>query len=187
MNQLLTELLTAPGTVLTALGRRLVLPVLGLFLPVCVLCQVLTVLPPELWHPIPQQALTSYKVAAYRDWQSASLFLESGDRYHITAVGEWQYSPIIKLHGPRGNPMATFDYSSRAFVPPSYPSQMDPGGALLGRVGETGTPFYVGDETWGAAAQPGLLYFRINDDLLGDNVGYLTLSIIIEHAATQTP
>jgi hypothetical protein len=53
---------------------------------------------------------------------------------------------------------------------------------LLGRIGEHGEPFYVGRGTTHFAQEAGLLFFRINDDLLGDNVGQLKLEIAVAPA-----
>jgi hypothetical protein len=51
------------------------------------------------------------------------------------------------------------------------------GGALIGRIGEEGEPFYIGRRTSATAQSSGLLYVRINDDVLGDNAGRLQLEI----------
>ena len=56
---------------------------------------------------------------------------------------------------------------------------------MIGRIGESGAPFYVGDFRHHVAytsddeGETGKLYLRIDDDLLGDNTGYVTVRIEI--------
>jgi len=59
---------------------------------------------------------------------------------------------------------------------------------LIGKVGETGTPFVTGDSTtvtdylWRerSATEPsGLLYLRINDDILSDNQGAVDIQVVV--------
>jgi hypothetical protein len=115
-------------------------------------------------------------VYAYRQWQSTGVELNVGDRFRLRASGQWQYSPIVGLNGPRGGRPAV----------PGYPLPGVVGGALLGRIGENGSAFYVGAGTRGVADSRGLFYLRINDDLLGDNAGTLDVDIEVVRA-TPTP
>ena len=124
------------------------------------------------WQPHSFTTLSTRTVYAYRQWQSIGLYLKAGDRIRLTASGQWSYSPEVGLHGPRGALPA----------PNDYPLPTALGGALLGRLGEAGNVFYVGNGVAYTAPQPGLLYLRINDDLLGDNVGELSLKIEVEPA-----
>ncbi len=124
---------------------------------------------PDAWRPRAQTELLTHTVFAYRQWQSTGFYLNQGDRYTIRARGEWLYSPLVGKHGPTGGRPA----------PAFYPLPQASGGALIGRIGENGRPFYVGRRTSGLADAPGLLYLRINDDLLGDNAGQLTIEIEI--------
>jgi hypothetical protein len=119
------------------------------------------------WGPVAQDALTVNRVYAYRDWQSTGLQLDRGDRFTIRAQGEWLYSPFAGPNGPEGH--------VRYRAPDFYPLPGVGGGALIGRVGEDGRPFYVGRFAAGQADRNGLLYLRIDDDLLGDNAGSLML------------
>ncbi len=123
----------------------------------------------------PQQAadLLTYRVYAYRDWQSTDIFLEQGQCAQIKAQGEWLYSPEVGRHGPAGGLIA----------PGSYPFPYARGGALLGRIGANGEVFYVGKQGGQCAQSAGFLYLRINDDILGDNSGYLSLRIDHEGVA----
>ncbi len=128
------------------------------------------------WQPKSFTALSTRAVYAYRQWQSTGLYLNAGDRLKLTASGQWSYSPEAGPHGPRGALPA----------PAYYPMPGALGGALLGRLGEAGDVFYVGDRFTYVAPQAGFFYLQINDDLLGDNVGELTLQIEVE-LAPATP
>jgi hypothetical protein len=135
------------------------------------------------WGPITRQVLSEQKVYAYRGWQSTGYTVSPGDQITIQANGNWLYSPVADFHGPEGH---------RVYRAPSfYPVPGVNGGALIGKVGESGTPFYIGryggyggyyrgysSDDW---QEMGTLYLRINDDLLGDNKGFVTARLEIEH------
>jgi hypothetical protein len=126
------------------------------------------------WQPITREALSEQRVYAYRDWQSTGYTVHQGEQYTIHAWGEWMYSPQAGYNGPEGHPV---------FLSPSfYPLPGVRGGALIGRIGEGGQPFYVGRRSGGfgrGEADAGLLYLRIDDDRLGDNKGYVTVQITV--------
>lgn len=115
-----------------------------------------------------QEELSQPRVFAYRGWQSVGVRVEKGDRIEIVAEGEWLYTPD-EVHGPEGH--------ARYPAPSFYPMPNVPGGVLIGRVGEKGQPFLVGRRTWREVQQPGTLYLRINDDMLGDNWGWVAVDV----------
>lgn len=121
------------------------------------------------WGPLNYERLIVNRVYAYRGWQSTGVQLSEGDMYTIRAKGKWLYSPYAGPNGPEGH--------RRFWAPDFYPLPRVPGGALIGRIGESGSPFYVGSKFSGRAGSSGLLYLRIDDDLLGDNQGYLTFEV----------
>jgi hypothetical protein len=110
------------------------------------------------------------RIYAYKGWQSIGLRVHEGDVIHIRAEGSWMYTPD-EYHGPEGHPR----YPSPSF----YPIPNIPGGALIGRIGEHGEPFYVGRRYSANVREDGTLYLRINDDLLGDNGGYVTVRVTV--------
>jgi len=148
--------------------RRLVLLV-SLSLAALIAFAVVTV--SAEWGPQVHGAAKSHRVYAYRGWQSIGVQLKEGDWYTIRARGEWLYSPYAGPNGPEGH--------RRYSAPVFYPLPRVPGGALIGRVGDSGSPFYVGAGVSGRADQHGLLYLRIDDDLLGDNKGYVTVEVVV--------
>jgi len=149
--------------------RRLVLLMVSSFVAVLALAGLVSA---ETWTPQEQGALYVNRVYAYRDWQSTGIQLAKGDSFTIRAEGRWTYSPFAGANGPEGH--------RRYLSPAFYPLPNVGGGALVGRVGEAGRPFYVGRGMGGLAERTGLLYLRIDDDRLGDNVGALTFSITVE-------
>lgn len=142
-----------------------------------ILCLAALVLRPQAWGPRQQTDQAARSVYAYRQWQSLGIEVAPEDVITIRARGEWQYSPYVGLHGPAG---AGWPVTVR-----TYPLGEADGGVLIGRIGEAGAPFYVGAGTVVRADAAGLLYFRINDDLLGDNKGALDLEITVARAAAS--
>jgi hypothetical protein len=121
------------------------------------------------WEPQYHGALDTQRIYAYRGWQSTGVQVSQGDIYTIRAKGSWLYSPFAGPNGPEGH--------RRFSAPGFYPLPRVGGGALIGRIGEDGQPFYVGSRTSGRAERHGLLYLRIDDDRLGDNEGYLEVQV----------
>ena len=143
-----------------------------LILAVAVLANAAAALGAGAWGPRAHGDLVDFTVYAYRHWQSTDVYLQPGDQYAIRARGEWLYSPLVGLHGPSGGLAGM----------PTYPMNHVPGGALVGRIGEDGAPFYVGGGTAGLAEQAGMLYLQINDDILSDNRGQLVVDIEVLQA-----
>ena len=120
--------------------------------------------------PTSHSDLSQPCIYAYRDWQSVGMQVNQGDLIRLRAQGTWLYTPG-EYHGPEGH---------RRYPAPSYyPVGGVAGGVLLGRIGEDGRPFIVGRGGTFYADGTGLLYLRINDDILSDNEGYLTVEITV--------
>jgi hypothetical protein len=120
--------------------------------------------------PVRQEALNMPRIFAYRGWQSVGVWVHQGDVIEIRAKGRWMYTPN-EYHGPEGHR----HYRAPGF----YPLPNVPGGALIGRIGEKGAPFYVGERLVWLAERDGLLYLRIDDDILSDNDGSVTLEVTV--------
>ena len=117
---------------------------------------------------LPQEALSHPRIFAYRGWQSVGVWLEPGDLLEIRAEGTWLYTPG-EYHGPEGH--------ARYRAPGFYPLPGVPGGALIARIGEDGPPFYVGRGGRWPVDRPGFLYLRIDDDILSDNEGWVSVNV----------
>ena len=126
--------------------------------------------------PINQNDLSQARVYAYRDWQSVGVQVNPGDLIRIRAQGTWLYTPG-EYHGPEGH------HKYRA--PNTYPINAIAGGVLLGRIGEDGNLFIVGRGGTFYAERTGLLYLRINDDILSDNEGYVTVEVSVTSPETN--
>jgi hypothetical protein len=123
--------------------------------------------------PVRQDDLSESRIYAYRDWQSVGIQVVSGDIIHIRARGQWLYTPQ-EYHGPEGH--RTYP------APDTYPISGShvPGGILLARIGDAGDPFIIGRGRAWVAEREGMLSFRINDDILSDNEGYIAIEIKVE-------
>ena len=133
---------------------------------------LLTLAARAVMRPVQHETLTHPRIYAYRDWQSVGLYLHAGDTLYIRAQGSWLYTPG-EFHGPEGH--------ARYQAPSFYPLPGVRGGALIGRIGETGAPFYVGKRATRYVDRDGMLYLRIDDDILSDNEGYVTVEIHVSH------
>ncbi|MBN2005966.1 MAG: hypothetical protein JXA21_21590 [Anaerolineae bacterium] len=123
--------------------------------------------------PLKQSDMSQPRVYAYRDWQSVGIQVHSWDTLYIRAEGTWLYTPG-EYHGPEGH---------RTYLSPdTYPINAVPGGVLIGRFGKDGEPFYVGRGGTFVADREGFLYLRINDDILSDNEGYVTVEVEVTPA-----
>jgi hypothetical protein len=120
--------------------------------------------------PVTQESLTQPRIYAYRDWQSVGVRVQNGDTLQIQAKGTWLYTPD-EYHGPEGH--------ARYQAPGFYPLPGVRGGALIGRIGEGGQPFYVGRHSTRWVDREGTLYLRIDDDILSDNEGYVSVEITV--------
>jgi hypothetical protein len=139
------------------------------------------------WCSVPQEvtrgvveyeSLNEIRIYAYRDWQNTGVRVERDDMVTVEAQGEWTYTPG-EVHGPEGHRI----YRAPRF----YPLPGVPGGVLIGRIGEPGEDgggnlFQVGKRARWRASREGYLYLRIDDDILSDNVGYVTVHVEVERA-----
>lgn len=130
-------------------------------------------------RPVQKSDLVEQRVYAYRGWQSMGIFLHPGEVVTIVARGRWLYSPEVGHHGPEGAS------PSRYPAPSYYPLPNGVGGCLIGRIGEDGVPFYVGRRATVRSDRNGLLYLRINDDILTDNDGYVVVEITVQQPAQE--
>lgn len=119
--------------------------------------------------PVQHSDLAKDRIYAYRNWQSVGIRVEQGDLINIHASGAWLYTPG-EYHGPEGH---------ARFPAPSFYPVSGPGGTLIGRIGENGPPFFIGQRIRFAANREGILYLRINDDILSDNDGHVIVDIEI--------
>ena len=126
----------------------------------------------------PHSDLIDKRIFAYRDWQSTGVRVNLGDRVEIDARGEWLYTPD-EYHGPEGH--AVFP------APIFYPIPNAAGGVLIGRIGESGQRMVIGVGNVFQASEHGVIFLRINDDVLTDNDGWVAVQIDVTKTEESLP
>lgn len=114
------------------------------------------------------QILQSKNITLYgnsSDWTNTGLVLTAASRIQISTIGSIGWS-TNNFSGPSG--VASGNNILYSGIPQS---------ALVGRIGVSGTPFYVGDSYNGFANAAGALYLSMNDNSRSDNSGYFLSTI----------
>jgi hypothetical protein len=111
----------------------------------------------------------SLRVEANAEWTPTGVRLLPGDNLGIVAEGRWFNSL------PRDN--GTSPLGGKPF-PGTVMSDV-PLGALIGRIGDSGAPFVVGDKFDQPVGQAGELYLTMNDvpGTYADNSGFMRVTI----------
>jgi hypothetical protein len=108
-------------------------------------------------------------VVANAAWSDTGIDLQSGQTIYLEAMGNITWGP-----GRHADPEGEHD-SPRNNARP-IPNR--PGGSLIGRVGSSSDPFFVGDDKGAIRVRgAGRLFLGINDDNLGDNSGYFRVTV----------
>ena len=108
-------------------------------------------------------------VSARERWVDSGLSVRSGQTVYFQTSGRVRWGPD-RQDGPQGE-----RNSPRNNARP-IPSR--PAAALIGRIGETDAPFFIGDEQGPIRLRGnGILYLSINDDALQDNSGSFRVTI----------
>jgi hypothetical protein len=103
--------------------------------------------------------------------------LAEGQSITLDARGSWTADVMARMYyGPDGGPPAPGDS-----VMPGAPHM-----ALLGKIGQGGTPFVVGSSFSGTAVMAGRLYLMANDSYRGydDNAGSVFVTVAAEDVPT---
>ncbi len=99
---------------------------------------------------------------AKSDWADSGVAVQPGQDLLIAAAGTWQAGPLM--------PPADADgYRDEVALLRR--------GALVGKIGEQGRPFYIGQILLLEPTKAGKLYLAMNDDARDDNQGSLTVTI----------
>jgi hypothetical protein len=108
-------------------------------------------------------------VVANAAWTDTGVDLQNGQAIYLEAMGNITWGP-----GRHAGPEGEHD-SPRNNARP-IPNR--PGGSLIGRVGGSSDPFFVGDEKGAIRVRgSGRLFLGINDDYLQDNSGYFRVTV----------
>lgn len=138
---------------------------------------------------------TCRSVTANGGWQSTGMTLAEGDAVCVAADGFWSHGPeagdITPWHGPEG-----YLYKRDRVSPPIVPFPFAEVGALIGKLGDTGLAFPVGEalcfvagETDGNSSLPADLQLTINDAPASfeDNQGALSVAVAVQEVTRGNP
>ena len=110
-------------------------------------------------------------VTARTAWTDTGVDVRPGQDVSFAATGEVRWGPG-RRHGAGGERNSPFN--------PSRPMPDSNAAALIGKIGENGDPFFIGELTQPIRVRgAGRLFLGINDDFLDDNTG--TLRVIISY------
>lgn len=103
------------------------------------------------------------QVAGAEAWTRTSIELREGQELWFDSRGEVRWGPGRK-DGPGGE--------SGSPRNPARPIPSRPGASLIGRIGESGDPFFIGNDRGPIRVRGrGTLFLGVNDDYLQDNSG----------------
>ncbi len=111
---------------------------------------------------------TTRVLAVAEEWRNSGARLNKGLKYKITATGHWTAGTICGWTGPDGLGVSSIcSGAAGTFIGRGSAS------LLLGKIGESGVPFLVGNGLELTAPEDGILFFRINDTptWMGENSG----------------
>jgi hypothetical protein len=107
-------------------------------------------------------------VDAATPWNDTGVDVRSGMHVYFDASGRVRWGPD-RQHGPGGEGGNRYNANR--------PLPGRPGGALIGRIGDSG-PFFIGDEKGPIRMrESGRLHLGVNDDYLQDNSGSFRVTI----------
>lgn len=111
----------------------------------------------------------SVNVQARTAWTDTGVVVRRGQEISFAATGEVRWGPG-RRDGAAGERNSPFNAGR--------PMPDRNAAALIGRIGEDGDPFFIGNTTQVIRVRDaGRLYLGINDDFLDDNSGYLRVVI----------
>jgi hypothetical protein len=121
----------------------------------------------------------SARILASEDrWQSSGVILRRGNRYKVSASGQWRQGLLCNPSGPSG-----VDSSCLPF--PLVVIRGIAVGTLIGKVGKDGAAFPIGEQHEFMAQSDGVLYLRHNESasLSFDNSGFVDVRVGLAGAA----
>lgn len=132
------------------------------------------------------EAVTS-TLQAKNEWTSSAVRVRKGVKYRVSASGEWHMGGFCGRSGPSG--IGSNSPLCFSFIPPFILPQQQVG-TLIGKIGQDGRPFAVGEQLEFEADRDGTLYLRHNDPkgLTWDNSGQVTAKVaLVAPPAPATP
>lgn len=114
-----------------------------------------------------QAKTTPVRVPADSDWVNTGIMVYADQEITLKVNGQAITGPLNEypdaISGPEGQPYLCSDLGY-----PEYACALDgaPYGALIGRIGLDGEPFYIGDASSITPAADGMLYLIVNDNTM---------------------
>ncbi len=121
------------------------------------------------------------KAETGQEWFNTGITVTAGADLEITAAGTASWDPQLEKVGPQGmgrTPQASCGRPEEFLLPTA------PCGGLVGKVGDSGTPFFVGERGRIKADSAGPLYLGINDrrGYFGDNDGAFKITVVVRRS-----
>jgi len=104
------------------------------------------------------------------EWRNSGVLIKKGMKYKISAAGNWSLGPICGVTGSDG--IGNSPICGGVYVAGS-------GSLLVGRIGEQGEPFAIGNGIELKASEDGVLFFNVNGGLKIFCSGYVTVKTAI--------
>jgi hypothetical protein len=123
--------------------------------------------PTSLVYAAPSQQAAHFRLEADAGWAATGFFVEEGQEVTLTAHGRALTAPINlfgpgSISGPNGQ-VGQFAICPNFENSPPCAMEDAPFGALVGKIGEDGEPFFVGSDLTFTAATSGQIYLAVND------------------------
>lgn len=119
-----------------------------------------------------QAKTTPIRVPAESDWVNTGIMVYAGYEIELKVNGQAITGPLNEYPDAKGGPEGQ-SYLCTDFGYTEYACALEgaPYGALIGRIGVDGEPFYIGDASSIFPSADGMLYLIVNDNtmLYGDN------------------
>ncbi|MCW8914671.1 MAG: PDZ domain-containing protein [Magnetovibrio sp.] len=117
-------------------------------------------------------------IAATGLWRDSAINLKRGGAYRITTSGQWSANPFCGNTDASGVETEHL-VCMKAIFASAFPIPEARIGALVGKIGQTGTPFVLGGTEGFIAERDGNLFLRMNDPdgLMFDNTGYVEVVV----------
>ena len=115
----------------------------------------------------------SVQIPANQPWTDTQVACQEGDMLDVTAIG----SIFHNTSDPKSavGPDGSTDRALRKYNVPGLPDANH--GSLIGRVGDTGDPFFVGSRGSYLCERAGTLFLRINDTGVANNSGAFVATV----------
>lgn len=114
-------------------------------------------------------------------WTATGTFVNAGDEITINATGGVAFSAGSAPQSPAGDPQSCLTAASgpNGWRASPFPDVHLRCWSLIGKIGESGRAFYVGENRDLRSTSSGQLYLGVNDNVLGDNSGYFVATITV--------